>query len=399
MVTTKLKDISSTKKEITISVSKDKINEYRKKAYQKIGSKATVKGFRSGKIPTNILDAYYGPEIDYECLNFMITDTYIAALKEHDLTPMTEPKFNTDALKKNADYDYSVELEIKPKFDLKEYKGIKIKKQTATIKDEEIEAELKRLQESMAQLAPIEGDEALTKGHVATIDFLGKVDGKAFKGGTAKDYVFEYGVGQFLPDFEKNISGMKKGEKKTIEVTFPKDYFEKDLAAKKATFDVELKNLHTKTLPPIDDELAKDIGKENMEQVKEELKKSLEQKKENEFRNDYAEAVKKNLLKEHKFDVPDSLVEEEVKRSKQEKKDVVDRFKVELILDAIAKAESIQATQQDLEFRLLTLSQVYRQPVDQIKKLYQENNMMSSLAMQVIFDKTINFIIDQANFT
>ena len=251
----------------------------------------------------------------------------------------------------------------------------------------------------MAQLAPIEGKTNLAKGLVATIDFTGKIDGKVFKGGTAKDYVFEYGKGQLLPEFESNIDGMAKDETRDIEMTFPKDYFEKDLAGKKASYKITLKNIHTKTLPAIDDDLAKDIGKENLEQVKTELKASLIKRKEGEFRQEYAKSIRKTLLKEHKFDAPQTLVDEEVKRTKQDKDEVIDRFKIELILDAIAQKEKIQATQQDVEFRLMTLSQIYRQPVDEIRNLYKKNNMMSSLATQIVLDKTMELIIDNANMT
>ncbi|HLD46067.1 MAG TPA: trigger factor [bacterium] len=399
MITTKIKDINSTRKKINITIAREKIQDYRTKACQKVSQTAKVNGFRPGKVPNHILERFYGPQIDFECLNTMVSDTYLKALTEHKLTPMTEPKFDTEPLEPNKDYSFSIELEIRPQFELKNYKGIKLKKKEAQVNDDDVVAELKRLQESLAQLAPTEDGTVLTKGLVATIDFTGKIDGKVFKGGQAKDYVFEYGLGQLLSDFEKNIDGMKKNETKTFVMDFPKDYFEKDLAGKKADYEVTLKNLHIKNLPPLDDELAKDVGKENLEQVKTELKDSLIKRKERDFRREYAEEIKKHLQKEYQFDVPESLVAEETERTKQDKKEIQERFRLDLVLDTIAHAENIQATQQDIEFRMITLAHVYKQPVEEIRKLYKQNNMMSSLAIQIVFDKTLERLIDLAQFS
>lgn len=397
MVKLKVDNLSDTKKKIKITIPKDDIQKHLQKAYQKVGAKAKLKGFRPGKIPQNLLDQYYQGEIDYETLNFMISDAYVAALQETKFIPLTEPKFDTNPeLKRDSDYTFSVEIEIRPDFELKEYKGLKLKKKEAAITEKEIEEELKRLQESLAQLAPAESTETLRVGFVATIDFDGTIDNKPFAGSSAKDYVFECGKKVLLKDFEDNLIGMKKGDTKEFVMTFPKDYFEKSLASKQSQYKVTLKALHNKNLPAIDDEMAKDIGKENLDQVKKELNEALIKRKERAFQKDYAEEIKKTIIKSYNFEVPKSIVEAEMERTKQDKKEITAQLRVEFVMDAISQKEKIEATPLDVQNRIIMLSQIYRQPVAEIQKLYSQSHMMNALASQIIFDKTMDYIISNA---
>lgn len=396
MTTAHIEKIDSTRRKIKINVPKEKVANSLNKAYQKVGQKAQIKGFRPGKIPNTVLDQYYGPQVDFECLNFIIGESYTEALTKNNLMPMTEPSFDTKPVLRGMDYDYSVELDVRPEFDLKDYKGIEIKKQVAEITDAELADELKRLQESLAQLAPVEPDTKLTKGLVATIDFDGTIDGKPFDGGTTKDYVFEFGQGQLLKEFEAPLEGLKIGETAKFDMAFPADYFEKKLAGLNSSYNVTLKNLHKKALPALDDEMAKDIGKESLEQVKTELKDALVKRKEGHFRHEYAGFAKKHLTKIHMFDVPQSLVDEETKDGKREKQDIIDQIKLELILDKIAEVENIRVTPRDVDSHLTMLSQMYRQPLAEVKKLYSDQRMMTRLVAQIVMDKTLDFVVQNA---
>ncbi|MCP5464280.1 MAG: trigger factor [Deltaproteobacteria bacterium] len=397
MATTNLENLSAVKKKITITVKKDDVNNYVNKAMDKVRKSAKINGFRPGKIPNNVLEKHYGPQIDYECLNTLISETFTKALIEHKLTPMTEPDFDTKPLDREKDYEFTAQFEVKPEVELKEYKGIKLKKQEAKVSDKELNDELERLRENLAQLAPVEEGAKVKKGLVATIDFEGKLDGVAFEGGSAKDYVFEYGNGQLLKDFEDAMKGLAIGDSKEFKMTFPKDYFEKSLAGKEADYKITVKNLHVKNLPELDDEMAKDIGKESLNEVKEELKKSLVRRKEDEFRRDYAEEIKAALLKAHsKIEVPESIVKQEVERSKKEEAEVIKDLQIELILEAISQKENISVTQEEVNQRIAVLAQMYRQPAEEIRKVYQKNNMLGSLAAQIVLDKTLDFVIDNA---
>ena len=381
-MTAKIKNISDTKKKLDITVKKEALEKYLKKAYQKVGQSAKINGFRKGKIPQNVLDQHYGPQIDYECLNFAINETYPQALTENDLTPMTEPKFDANPLSRDSDYTYSVEVEVKPTFKLKDYKGLKVKKKDLKIDTKEVEEELKRLQDSLAQVKPAKDDAQVGKGHVLTIDFEGTIDGKAFEGGTAKDYNFEFGSGQLLQGFEDALKGLKKGEEKEFDMDFPADYFEKDLAGKKAHYKIKVKDIHDKDLPKIDDEMAKDIGKESLAEVKKEIEDALTKRAEATNKREYAEEIRKKLIKDYKFEVPQSLVDTEIERTKKDKKEIEEGLRLEFVLEAIAREEKIQPTPEDFQNHFQMLSQMYQQPVQEIQKIYSQNNMINTLAVR-----------------
>lgn len=396
MVETKLKALGGTKKRISVTVPEEKVGQYMQKAYQKVGGKAKIKGFREGKVPKNLLDQYFKAEIDYECLNFLILDSYRRALQEHKLIPITEPKFDAKPIEQSKSYSYHVEIETKPEFELKDYTGIKLKKQNVEVTDKEFDEEMKKLQESLAQLSPTEKDTVITTGLIATIDFEGTMDGKTFAGSSAKDYMFEYGNKTLLKEFEDNLKKMKAGDSKQFSMTFPKDYFERTLAGKKADYKVTLTALHNKNLPKLDDELAKDIGKESLDQVKKEVKDAIVHRKDRQIQRDYGDKIREHIKKSYKFDVPESIVEAEVERNKQDKQEVVDQIRMELVLEAIARKENLMATHQDLKDRMQLLAQVYRRPLEEIQKIYSQENMVQMLASQIAFDKAIDYMIRHA---
>lgn len=398
MTTAKLENLSPIKKKLNITVPKAQVMSFFNRACQKVGNQAKIKGFRPGKIPVNILEKYYAAEIQFEWLNFLVSDSYLKALSEHKLIPMANPKFITEKIVQESDYTYSVDVEVKPDFTLQEYKGIKIKKLIAEISEKDIEDELKRLQESLSQLSPAEETASIKPGIIATIDFTGLLDGKPFKGSSAVDYIFEPGHGQLLADFEQQFLGLKKSEQKEFPLTFPENYFAKELAGKTAQYKVLVKGLHNKILPKIDDEMAKDIGKESLTQVKKELKEALTQKKEREFRKEYAQNIRKDLLKNHHFDVPHSIVEKEMELHQRDRKDVEDDLRLEIILQEIADKQNIKATPQDVDARLHMLAQMYRRPLKEIYRLYSQNDMLPQLAIKIALDKTMDFLIDNATY-
>ncbi|MBI2339705.1 MAG: trigger factor [Deltaproteobacteria bacterium] len=393
---THLKNTTSTKKKIRLEVPVSMVNDAFDAAYKKIRAKAVVKGFRQGKVPDAMLDKHYLSDVAMESVNALVNRTWPEALKEHGLAPVLQPRFEIGVPQKGKDFVYEVEVEVKPKFEVKDYRGIPIAKRNAVIEPKEIDVELKRLQESRAQLKPIEMDVALKKGLVATLDFTGTVDGKPFEGGSAKGHILEYGQGRFLKSFEDRIEGMKKGETRAIDVKFPDDYPEATLKGKEAKFTVTLHNLMEKHLPPIDDELAKDIGKENLETVKKEIEQFLLKKKEREFRKYYAEEAIEYLLKKNSFDLPEGLVTHGVEQGKRKKEEVERQLRIDFILDAIAKKESIAVQNADIENRFKQLSAVYRQPAEAVKKHYLENRLIPQLVSQLALEKTLDFVIDNA---
>jgi len=392
-----IKKLSGTK--ITIEADVAEVDHAFEEALKVVSKQANIKGFRKGKIPKNVLQTYYPGEILREAVNHLVNHTYPKALDEHKLSPVLEPHFHIEKpMEEGKKFEYEVEVEIKPEFDLKDYKGIKLKKRKTEINPKDIEQELSRIQEAKAELKPANKESVLQDGLVATIDFFGTIDGKPFEGSEAKSYLFEYGKGHFLKDFEAHIKGAKEGEEKTFDLTFPSDYFAEALKGKIAAFKVKVVALHEKLLPKLDDELAKDLGKESLEAIKTEVTTFLTKRKEREIRQEYAKDVMDLLGKEYKFDVPEGLIDAEVKAGKKDKNEVEKNLRLQFVLQEISVKEkdNIKIDPKDVEERFHSLSHMYRQPVDVIKKYYTENKMLPQLVSQILLEKTLDFVIDNA---
>ncbi len=392
-----VENISDTKKKIRLEVPVDLVNQAYDQAKRNVGKKANIKGFRKGKVPDHVLNQFYGAEIDMEGLNILVQSTYEKAIKEHNLIPIIQPKFDIKPVEKGKDYTYEVELEVKPSFELKDYFGIKLKKKEAVVNDDEIGVELKRIQESRAELKPADGKSNLEVGLMATIDFEGTINGVAFEGGTSKGYVLEYGKGHFIKDLEDKMNGLGIGEERLIDVIFPTDYHSADLAGKPAQFKVKLIALHVKDLPVLDDEFAKDLGKETLAEVKKEIESMIVKRCEREFRHAYSDQVSEVLSTTHQFEVPAGLFENEKKHSTgKPEEDIKKSIRLQFVLESIAEKENIEVTPQDLETRLQMMARMYRQPVSDIKKYYHQNNMLPQLANQVLIEKTLDLLVDKA---
>jgi len=400
MISIKLEDISLTKKNLSFEIPESIVTEAYQEALKKIGSQAKLKGFRPGKVPANILEKYYDSDIRMEALNGVLKKSYPKALDDHKLTPIRDPRFHVEPLEKGKNYSYRAELEVRPVFELQNYLGLPVKKIEVTLEESEVDNRLKALQESHAELTPSEEGTVLADGMVATIDFDSTIDGKPFEGGAAKEYALELGKGHFLPTFEKNLIGLKKGDKTTFEVVFPEDYHQENLRNQKAQFTVTIQDLHNKVLPKLDDDFAKDLTKESLEALKNDIRVDLTKRKEKEFRNTYAKEVLDTLVAQYSFEVPSSLLEHQKEQNEKAPADEVEKsVRIRFVLEDIAKKESIKVSPQDLENRFKELSRALRQPASAVKAFYREDqNRLNQLVSQVGLEKTLEFLIDKANF-
>lgn len=399
----KLKNISKTKVHLSIEVPAEQVQKAFDLNIKKVQKDAKIKGFRAGKVPKDILQQYYGPQILSESLNTIVNLSYSEAIQENNLYPVLDPKFDVkDPLEENKAYKYEVEVEVRPEFELKGYTDIPIKKKEAKVEDKEVEVELKKLQESRAELKPAVEGAQLKKGLIATIDFEGKKEGVPFEGGTAKGYVFEFGQGHFIKGFDENLDGMKAGEDKIFNVTFPEDYQEASLQGQEVEFHVKLQSVQEKDLPNLDDEFAKDLGKDKLDDLKKEIQERLLQLKERAFRQDYGQEALEYLAKNHKFDVPEGLLESEMKRAesqkqKKDKKDIEKSIRTQFILEEISKKEEIKVDQKDINQRIQEIAMMYRQPVQEVQKFYyQDQRNLNPLIAQIGMEKTLDFVIDKA---
>lgn len=391
-----IKHISNTQKKVSVEISAETVQSAFGEATRHVRKKADIKGFRKGKVPDAILVQHYGSEILSQSLNHIINESYPKILQEHQLRPVLDPHFDLKPLEKEKSYTYEVSVEVVPLFEVKDYKGISLKKRPIEVAEEELNASLTRLQESRAQLQTAEEGAVLSKEGVAQVDIEGAIDGKTFKGGTVKDYVVELGKNRFFKEIEQSLEGMKKGESKEVKIVLPENATP-EIRGREACFKVVVNNIYKKSLLPLDDEFAKDIGKESLDQLKTEIKNQITQKKERDHRRFYADETVESLLSDNPIEIPEALVKHQIEHNPQAKKEEVEkRFKAELILQFIADKENIQVVPQDLDRRLHEFSMLTGKPIKEIQEHYRDQNQLRGLISQLRFEKTLDFLVDHA---
>lgn len=420
---TQLETVSSVKKKIKVELPVTRVAEALESAYQKIQKKAQLKGFREGKVPRNLIELHFGADAESEAVNFLIDGSLREAFEKEAVTPVSRPNVTSEPFRKDADFSYTVEFEVNPTVDIKEYHGIAIEKTEREVTDDLVEKRLAMIQQSMTQLEPAAEDAKLGKGLVAYVDFNGTADGKAFNGSKADNFLVDVGAGSLLPEFEKEMMGMKKAETKKVEFDYPKDYFNKELAGKHGEFTVTVKELKKKIVPELNDDFAKDLGNfKTIAEVREDIKKRMISAIEHEAKTELANNALEALVKKHQFEVPESMIGAELKDMfegfgrqlaaqgrkfedtgmkveqfiEQYKPVAENRVRGYYILDAISKAENIQVLDSDVEERLNVIATNYNKPVEEITKHYETNNLMGSLKFQILNEKTLDFVVSKA---
>jgi trigger factor len=261
---------------LEFTIEAKKFDEAILRVYGKSAKYFNIPGFRKGKAPFNIVERMYGDQIFYEdAFNELVPPIYEKEIEENKIEAVSKPHIDIVNMKKGEDLVFTAIVQTRPEVELGKYKGIEIKKIEYPVKDEDVQNEIKQMQDKNSRLVTVD-DRALENGDTATIDFEGFVDGVAFEGGKAEGHELEIGSGAFIPGFEDQLVGMKIDEEKEIKVTFPKEYFSKDLAGKEATFKVKLHEIKKKELPELDDEFAKDVSEfDTLEELKNSIKEKI----------------------------------------------------------------------------------------------------------------------------
>ncbi|AJA48746.1 trigger factor [Clostridium pasteurianum DSM 525 = ATCC 6013] len=309
----KMEKVENNVVKLEITVEAEKFNEAVQKAYKKNSKKFNVPGFRKGKAPLSIIKKYYGEGVFYEdAINFCCDDTYPIALKENDINPVDYPEIDIVEIGEGKDLVYTAKVTVTPEVELGEYEGVEVKKVEYPVTEEDIDNELKATQEKNARIETKEENEAVEKGNIAVIDFKGSVDGVAFEGGEATDYSLEIGSGAFIDNFEDQLIGLKKGETKDVEVTFPEEYGKEELNGKKAVFNVTIKEIKIKELPEIDDEFVKEVSEfDTLEELKNDIKTKKEESNNEKAKAEYEDHVVDAVCDNAKVDIPEVMIKNE----------------------------------------------------------------------------------------
>ncbi len=410
---------------LTIEVDVEKVDASLDAAFKKVVKEVNVPGFRKGKMPRPLFEKRFGIESLYQdAIDIMLPEAYTAAIDETGIEPVDQPEIDVEQIEKGKTFIFTAKVTVKPEVKLGEYKGLEVEKFDTTVTDEDVDSEIKSMQERNAELVVKEEGKA-ELGDTVVMDFEGFVDGEAFEGGQADNYSLELGSGQFIPGFEEQLVGLGTGESKDVEVSFPEEYHAAELAGKPAVFKVTLHEIKGKELPELDDEFAKDVDDEveTLDALKEKIKDRLEHDKKHEEEHHIQNAVVEQATANAEIDVPQVMIDNEVGRMLQEfeqrlqmqgmnlelyfqfsgqseedlrgqmNEEAQQRVRGSLTLEAIAKAENIEASEEELNEELEKMSKMYNMTVENIRAALGN---LDAVKGDVQAKKTVQFLIDNS---
>ena len=399
------------------------------KAYNKDKNKISIPGFRKGKAPRKMIEQMYGAEVFYEdAANAIIPEAYATAAEESKLEIVSQPKISVVQLEKGKPFIFAAEVAVKPEVELGTYKGVEVEKADTEVTDADVEEELKKVQEQNSRTVTVE-DRAVKDGDMTVIDFEGFVDGVAFEGGKGENYPLTIGSHSFIDNFEEQLIGMNIGEEKEINVTFPEEYHAEELKGKPATFKVSVKEIKEKQLPELDDDFAQDVSDfDTLAEYKEDLKKTISVRKENEAKAKKEDEAIAKIVETSKMDIPEAMINTQVNRMVEDfaqrlqqqglsidqyfqytgmtadkiveemKPEAVKRIQTRLVLEAVAKAEDIQVSDEEFDAELQKMADMYKMELSQIKEFMGEFEGMqirSDIAIQKAVDLIVNSTVEK----
>ncbi|EDO1157219.1 trigger factor [Listeria innocua] len=410
---------------LTFEIEQEKVKEGLDRAFVKVRKTLNVPGFRKGKVPRQIFNQRFGEEALYQdALDILLPEVYSQAIDEAGIDPVDTPQVNIESMEKGETWVLTADVTVKPEVKLGDYKGLEVEKRETELTTEELEAELKQLQERQAELV-VKEDAPAENGDTVILDFEGFKDGVAFEGGQAENHSLELGSGQFIPGFEEKLVGLKAGDEADIELTFPEEYHAEDLAGQPVVFKVKLHEIKTKEVPAFDDELAKDIDEEveTLDELKEKISKRLQEAKEDSVAQAKQEEVIAKAVENAEVDIPHAMVHHEADHlmnhfaqdlqaqgltpelyyqftgqteeamHAQMEKDAEKRVKMNLVLEAIAEAENIEPTEEAIDEEISTLAEKYGMEKDAVRAALGD---MSELKSDLKIRKAIDVLLDSA---
>lgn len=413
---------------LKITLPAEEVNKGFKKAVAKIAGQVNIPGFRKGKAPRNIIEMHYGKEaVKQEAFELVANQCYTEALEQEKLIPVSDPKVEDSVFEENKDMELTIKVTLKPEVKLGDYKELHVEKEAVEVTDEAVEEQVQGLRSRHAKMVEAEEGAVIEKGDFAIIDFAGTVDGEPFSGGEGKGYPLEVGSNSFIPGFEDQLVGLKKGDSTDVDVTFPEEYFVKELAGKQAIFKVNVQDVKRKELPELTDEyVAANSDCKTVEELRASYKERMQKAAENNAQIAYEKALIDLAVANAEFEVPEIMIEDRVtqmidemrmslearkltleqymqysgidmKQLRERQHDAaVENVKTDLVLDAIAKAENIQVSMEDVDSELSAIAFQHGATLEDVKKIIKSNGTMGLLLANILRRKAAHVIIDNA---
>lgn len=412
---------------LQIEVEDEKFNDALNKAYKKVSQKVNIPGFRKGKAPRGLVERHVGKEyLREEALDLIIPDAYFEAIKETGIEPIDKPKVDMVDNEDGKPLVFKATVEVKPEVELGRYIGLEVEHHSDEPSEEDVKAELDKLRNRHAQLVNLEEGQAELKD-VVIIDFEGFADGVAFPGGTGTDYSLELGSNTFIPGFEEQVIGVKVGDTKEVNVTFPENYHSADLAGKEAMFKVNVKSIKRKELADLDDEFAKDVSEfETLEELKNDILNRLKVAAEEQAKNRLKDELVDKAVEESKVEIPNIMIDQKVdfllqnfaqrlsmqglqledylkyngsdmEAVRTDYKPAAEKaVKIDLVLEAIAAKENVQASEEDVEAKIAEMAAQYNSEVAVFKQWLENAGNLEPLKKSIIIDKTVDLLQEKA---
>ncbi|ASE36284.1 trigger factor [Staphylococcus pettenkoferi] len=410
---------------LSVTVPAEKFDNALDKAFKKVVKQINVPGFRKGKVPRQIFEQRFGVEALYQdAADIVLPEAYGEAIEETGIKPVDQPEIEVQQIEKGQDFKFDATVTVEPEVELGDYKGLEIEKQDAELTDEEVDEAINQQLNQLSEMV-VKEDGAVEEGDTVNIDFDGYVDGEQFEGGQADSYDLEIGSGSFIPGFEEQLVGVKAGEEKDVNVTFPEEYHAEELSGKEATFKTKVNEIKYKEVPELDDEIANELDSdaETVDQYKENLRKRLAEQKQTEAENVQKEEAIQKASDNAKIDIPEAMVNTELDRMLQEfgqrmqqqglsletyfqisgqdesqlreqmKDDAEARVRTNLTLTAIADKEDIEVSEEDIDKELEKMSEQFNISVEDIKNTLGNTDIVKN---DVRIQKVIDLLVDEA---
>ena len=411
---------------LTVEVSADKFNEALDQAFKKVVKDVQLPGFRKGRVPRGLFEQRFGVESLYQdAVDIVLPEAYTAAVEETGISPVDQPSIDITQIERGQPLIFTAEVTVKPEVKLGDYKGLEVEEEDTTVTDEDVNAEIEKERQRLAELV-VKEEGTVEEGDTVVIDFEGFIGDEAFEGGAGKNHSLEIGSGSFIPGFEDQLIGKENNAETEVNVTFPENYHAEDLAGKEAVFKVTIHEIKAKELPELDDEFAKDVDEEveTLAELTEKIKERLENQKKTTAENKKRESLINQASENAEIDIPEVMIENEVDRmlrefeqriqqqgmtlemytqfsgqdedqlKEQMREDAGKRVKTNLVLEAIYDQEGLEVTDEDVEKEFESMANMYQMEVEQIKQMLGGN--VDMLKEDLKFTKAIDFLLENS---
>ena len=418
-----IEEISPIERKILFEIPSDVVSQEVESAYRALNRNVKLKGFRPGKAPRSILQRYYKGQVEEEVVSKLIKDSFGKAVEEYHLSPVVVPTVLDHTFEAGKDFRYTVTVEVKPEVTVEGYLGLEVERAAVSVSEDEVQVRLKDLQETHAQLKPLETRRPIQEKDFVIIDFEGFQSGKPLEGWKVQDHLVEVGAIALVGDWDGQLIGLSQNEEKDISLTLPESYSKKELAGQKIDVHIKVKEIKEKILPQLDDEFAKDVGNfKTLDELKARLRQTVGEEKQVQANGAAKEKLLGTLVEKHSFPIPKSMVERHVQnliartelrlaRQGLKLEDAnLDRQKLHgsflptaekevrgaLILQKIAEMEKLSVSEAELEERLEKMAAQVNQRAEALKSYYQKEGLLEDLRAQILEERALDFLLSQS---